>query len=318
MPPDAARIGDAIRALLAQRASDASICPSEVARTIGDADWRERMPEVRRIAGALARDGIILLTRGETVLDPDAPPGGPIRLRRGPRWQDDARDVHDGARVAQNAPMKTPAHADRPDAPPLPASPACERNRAPILDVLRVAFASRRHVLEIGSGTGQHAVHFAAAMPWLRWQSSDRPGQDLGLARRLALAALSNAPPPLDLDVAQGPWPVPASGAPRFDAAFTANTLHIMGWDAVEACFAGLGAVLGDDAVLVVYGPFNVGGAFTSDSNRDFDAMLRARDPQSGLRDLEAVDALAARIGLRLHADVAMPAHNRCLVWQRP
>ena len=214
--------------------------------------------------------------------------------------------------------MKTSAYADPSDPAPLPESPACERNRAPILDVLREAFATRRHVLEIGSGTGQHAVHFAAAMPWQHWQGSDRAGQDLGLTRRLAEAALPNTPAPLDLDVAHGPWPVAAPGTARFDAAFTANTLHIMGWDAVEACFAGLGAVLGDDAVLVVYGPFNVGGAFTSDSNRDFDAMLRARDPQSGLRDLEAVDALAARIGLRLHADVAMPAHNRCLVWQRP
>ena len=126
-------------------------------------------------------------------------------------------------------------------------------------------------------------------------------------------AHLPNTPPPLALDVLQWPWP--ATGA---DAVFTANTLHIMGWDAVQACFAGLDAVLADDATFVVYGPFNVGGGFTSDSNRDFDAMLRARDPRSGLRDLEAVDALAARIGLRLRGDIAMPAHNRCLVWQRP
>lgn len=213
--------------------------------------------------------------------------------------------------------MTMPPSACLPDSPPLPASPACERNRAPILDVLSTAFATRRRVLEIGSGTGQHAVHFAAAMPWLQWQSSDRAGQDLGLARRLAEAALANAPAPLDLDVARGPWPVRAPGAAGFDAAFTANTLHIMGWDAVETCFAGLDTALTDDATLVVYGPFNEGGAFTSDSNRDFDAMLRTRDPQSGLRDLEAVDALAARIGLRLQDDVAMPAHNRCLVWRR-
>ncbi len=90
-----------------------------------------------------------------------------------------------------------------------------------------------------------------------------------------------------------------------------------MGWAAVEACFAGLDTALAQDASLVVYGPFNIGGACTSDSNRDFDAMLRMRDPRSGLRDLEAVDALAARIGLRLQDDIAMPAHNRCLVWRR-
>ena len=193
-----------------------------------------------------------------------------------------------------------------------PFAPACERNREPILGVLQRWFADRRHVLEIGSGTGQHAVHFAAAMPWLRWQATDRAEHLDGIAAWLDEAALANAPLPLALDVARGPWP----GA-GFDAAFSANTLHIMGWPEVEACFAGLQHALAGDAVVAVYGPFNYGGDYTSASNREFDAWLKARDARSGIRDFEAVDALARAIGFVLAEDVAMPAHNRCLVWTR-
>jgi hypothetical protein len=193
-----------------------------------------------------------------------------------------------------------------------PHAPSCERNRDPILAVLREHLHARTQVLELGSGTGQHAVHFAEAMPQLTWHCSDRAGMLPGISQWLDEGALPNTPPPLELDVAAGPWP-----CARFDAAFTANTLHIMGWTDVEATFAGLDAVLAADATLVVYGPFNYGGAFTSDSNAQFDAWLRARDPRSGLRDFEAVDALARGIGLRLVADVAMPANNRCLVWRR-
>ena len=206
-----------------------------------------------------------------------------------------------------------------------PFSPACERNREPILAVLRTHFADRQEVLEIGSGTGQHAVHFAAAMPWLTWRCSDRAGYLPGIRMWLDEARLANTPPPMELDVAVGPWPAPPRKREseqehepaRFDAAFTANSLHIMGWPEVEALVAGLGTALADDATLVVYGPFNYGGAFSSDSNRAFDASLRARDPRMGIRDLEAVDALARAIGLRLVDDVAMPANNRCLVWRR-
>ena len=193
-----------------------------------------------------------------------------------------------------------------------PFSPASERNRGPILDVLRIHFAQAREVLEIGSGTGQHAVHFAAAMPWLSWQCSDRADHLPGIRAWLDDAALPNAPMPMELDVAQGPWP------PRsFDAAFSANTLHIMRWAEVEACFTGLGTALAANATLVVYGPFNYGGEFTSESNRAFDTSLKARDPQMGIRDAAAVDALAQAIGLSLVDDVAMPANNRCRVWRR-
>lgn len=124
----------------------------------------------------------------------------------------------------------------------------------------------------------------------------------------------TRTPSPLALDVLRHPWP-----ATTADAVFTANTLHIMDWSGVEAFFRGVGQVLADapDATLVVYGPFNYDARYTSDSNRDFDAWLKARDPRSGIRDFEAVDALAAAEGLCLVADVAMPANNRCLVWKR-
>ena len=178
--------------------------------------------------------------------------------------------------------------------------------------MLRGAFADRREVLEIGSGTGQHAVHFAAAMPWLIWQSSDRGDALPGIRLWLDEAALPNTPPPLELDVVAGPWP-----ARRFDAVFSANTLHIMGWPAVLAFFTGVDRVLSETGMLVVYGPFNYRGAYTSDSNRDFDAWLKARDPASAIRDFEAVDALAGDAGLALVDDIAMPANNRCLLWRR-
>ena len=193
-----------------------------------------------------------------------------------------------------------------------PYSPSCDRNREPILAVLREHFVDRHDVLEIGSGTGQHAVHFAAAMPWLRWQCSDVAANLPGIRMWLDEAALPNTPAPIELDVARGPWPTQA-----FDAVFSANSLHIMGWGDVEALFAGLDAAMAPDATLVVYGPFNYGGGYTSDSNREFDDWLKARDPRSAIRDFEAVDALASAIGLRLVDDVAMPANNRCLVWRK-
>ena len=202
-----------------------------------------------------------------------------------------------------------------------PFSPSCARNRDPILAVLREHFADRRHVLEIGSGTGQHAVHFAAAMPWLGWQCSDVAENLQGIRAWLDEARLPNTPPPIELDV-RGAWPersfdAPALDAPPFDAVFTANSLHIMGWPEVQAFFAGIDTVLVDDATLAVYGPFNYDGDYSSDSNREFDGWLKARDPRSAIRDFEAVDALARGIGLQPVADIAMPANNRTLVWRR-
>jgi len=193
-----------------------------------------------------------------------------------------------------------------------PFSPACARNREPILDVLRTQFADRRNVLEIGSGTGQHAVHFAAAMPSLVWQCSDRAEHLPGIRAWLDDAGLANTPVPIELDVARGPWPTT-----RFDAVFSANTLHIMSWTDVQALFDGIDAGLTADAAVAIYGPFNVGGRFTSDSNAAFDADLKARAAHMGLRNIEAVHALARGVGLESIADVAMPANNRCLVWRR-
>ncbi len=193
-----------------------------------------------------------------------------------------------------------------------PYAPACERNRDPILDVLRVHFADRRRVLEIGSGTGQHAVYFAAALPHLLWQTSDRIENHAGIRAWLDEADLPNTPPPLALDVNHDAWP-----EDRYDAMFSANTLHIMGWTEVERLFAGLAGVLTDDAKLAVYGPFHYGGRATSDSNARFDTALRAQAAHMGIRDFEAVDRLARGIGLQLIEDRAMPANNRCLVWRR-
>lgn len=193
-----------------------------------------------------------------------------------------------------------------------PFAPSCERNRDPILQVLSPLLGQARRVLEIGSGTGQHAVHFAAAMPWLVWQTSERAEHLPGIAQWLDEAGLANTPPPLSLDVARGPWP-----ASQFDAVFSANTLHIMDWPQVQALFAGVDGVLAARGTLAVYGPFNQGGAYTSDSNAQFDVWLKARDPASAIRDFEAVDALAQGVGLRLVDDHALPANNRLLVWQR-
>ncbi|MDP2818784.1 MAG: DUF938 domain-containing protein [Polaromonas sp.] len=192
-----------------------------------------------------------------------------------------------------------------------PSAPATDRNREPILDVLRERFADRRQVLEIGSGTGQHAAYFAAALPWLRWQASDVARNLAGIALWLNEARLANTPAPIEVDMRHA-WP-----DLTFDAVFSANTLHIMGWPEVQRLFAELGRRMPPGGLLTVYGPFNYGGQFTSDSNACFDASLRAGNPASGLRDFEEVNTLAVRAGLVLLDDHAMPANNRCITWQR-
>jgi len=193
-----------------------------------------------------------------------------------------------------------------------PFSESCVQNREPILAVLRELFADRRHVLEVGSGTGQHAVYFGAELSHLVWQTADVPQHHAGIRLWLAEAGLANVLPPLELDVNQGNW---RSG--RYDAVFSANTLHIMSWPEAEKFFAGVGEVLEAGGILAVYGPFNYGGRYTSESNARFDAWLKARDPASGVRDFEAVDAQARAQGLSLLRDIAMPANNRTLVWRR-
>jgi SAM-dependent methyltransferase len=196
--------------------------------------------------------------------------------------------------------------------PDLPFSAAAERNREPILAALKPRLAGCRLVLEIGSGTGQHAEYFAAAMPAVCWQCSDLVENLPGLRARLDAADLANTPPPIALDVRDRPWPING-----IDVLYSANTLHIMGWPEVEALFAGMQDALAAQALLAIYGPFNHGGRFTSDSNAAFDAALRAADPRRGIRDVEAVDALARAAGFLLQDDIAMPANNRLLVWRR-
>jgi SAM-dependent methyltransferase len=184
-----------------------------------------------------------------------------------------------------------------------PFSEACERNRAPILAVLKRVFADRRRVLEIGSGTGQHAAYFAPELPHLVWLASDVAENLPGIR-----AWGSN---PIELDVGK-PWPEVDA-----DAVFSANTCHIMSWPQVEGLFAGVGRLLPAGGVFALYGPFNYHGEHTSESNARFDAMLRARDPASGLRDLDDIQRLAQAAGLGLAEDNAMPANNRLLVFQK-
>jgi cyclopropane fatty-acyl-phospholipid synthase-like methyltransferase len=193
-----------------------------------------------------------------------------------------------------------------------PFAPACERNRDPILSVLRAHFADRTRVLEIGSGTGQHAVHFAAALPFLVWQTSDVAENLRGIRAWLDEAKLPNTPAPIELDVTGDDWP-----DAKYDAIFSANTLHIMSWSEVGKFFAAIARVATSDAKLAIYGPFNYDGQFTSASNAAFDESLKARSPHMGIRDKAAVDALARDAGFVLVDDAAMPANNRTLVWQR-
>ncbi|MEO3679916.1 DUF938 domain-containing protein [Rheinheimera fenheensis] len=191
----------------------------------------------------------------------------------------------------------------------LPFSQACENNKAPILAVLQQAFADCTNVLEIGSGTGQHAVHFAENLPHLNWQASDQAVYLPDLTERLRRAALPNLPLPLQLDVTED-----ALAAQKFDALFTANTLHIMPWPVVQQLFARLNDFCSAEATLCIYGPFNYNGRFTSSSNQAFDASLKSRDPKMGIRDIEAVLPLAQQQGFTLQQDIAMPANNR-LLW---
>ncbi len=196
--------------------------------------------------------------------------------------------------------------------PDKPFSPACERNRIPILNVLRPLFAEVDLVLEIGSGTGQHAVFFAEQMPHLTWQTTDLAENHSAIRMWVEEAALPNVRPPLLLDAHADTWPID-----RVDAVFTANTLHIVSWPSVEKMLAGVSRVLKVGGLFCVYGPFSYDGRHTSETNARFDLSLRARDPCSGIREFERVCELAARNGLTLQDDQTMPANNRLLVFRK-
>lgn len=193
-----------------------------------------------------------------------------------------------------------------------PFSVACDRNAGPILEVLETEFRSARDVLEIGSGTGQHAVRFAGALRHLAWQTSDLEQNHPGIRAWLDDAGLPNAIQPLALDVVTADLP-----AQSYSAVFSANTAHIMGEHAVAAMFALVGKVLVPGGAFCLYGPFREGGRFSSPSNADFDASLRRQDPRMGIRDIEMLDALAAQNGLCRKARYAMPANNEVLVWEQ-
>lgn len=193
----------------------------------------------------------------------------------------------------------------------LPFSSACERNKIPILEVLQEVFPTQGKILEIGSCSGQHLVFFADYFPGLTWQASDRAEYLGGLAARLKLEGSKNTLEPIELDVL-GHWPERV-----YDAVYSANTAHIMGWDAVCGMFAGLEFHLAPGGPFCLYGPFNMGGRFTANSNEEFDHELRTRSPEMGLRDLEGLESLAQRHQMTLVKKFAMPANNHVLVFRR-
>ena len=195
-------------------------------------------------------------------------------------------------------------------------SPSAERNREPILTVLREVLPATGRVLEIASGTGQHAVCFAGALPGLDWQPSD-PDADAraSIAAWVAHAGLANVRTPLALDVHQADWGVHAPD--KLDAVVCINMIHISPWSATQALFAGASHHLADGGVLYLYGPYKRGGAQTSPSNDAFDQQLRSRDPAWGVRDMEAVVALGASVGLVCDEPIAMPANNFSLIFRK-
>jgi len=193
----------------------------------------------------------------------------------------------------------------------LPYSEACERNKAPILERLLHLLPPKGRVLEIGSGTGQHLVYFAPRFPGLSWQPTEQADQLDGLGARIREEGSLNILPPIELDVLQA-WPN------RFyDAVYSSNTSHIMAWREVGRMFAGVGERLRAGAAFLIYGPFNENGQFTADSNAEFDRQLRQRDPEMGLRDIEALASLAKSHQMSLENQAGLPANNQLLVFRK-
>ncbi|WP_229156699.1 DUF938 domain-containing protein [Fluctibacter halophilus] len=192
----------------------------------------------------------------------------------------------------------------------LPFSQACENNKQPILAHLQVHFADCQQVLEIGSGTGQHACHFAPALPHLVWQTSDQPHYHEGIRAWLTAYPRDNLRQPLSFTVGQDPWP-----APGIDGVFSANTAHIMQPDEVNVLMQMIACHLPANGVFCQYGPFCFDGQYSSDSNRAFDQQLRSQG-YGGVRDVEELQAWGA--GLQLQEVLALPANNHLLVWRKP
>ena len=191
-------------------------------------------------------------------------------------------------------------------------SQACENNKDYILEILGRHLSAPAEILEIASGTGQHAVHFAKHLSHLTWQATELPVYVESLNKRILLAGLENLPPVFALDVNHYQW---YCGTPSH--VFTANSLHIMAESSVKAFFTGVGKQLAPDGLLLIYGPFKYHNGFTSESNASFDLWLKARDPVSGIRDFETVNDYAAKADLVFVEDNAMPANNQLLVWRK-
>ena len=193
-----------------------------------------------------------------------------------------------------------------------PFAESCQQNQAAILNIIQPLLKDRQSVLEIGSGTGQHAVYFAAEMPHLHWQTSDRTENHHGISLWLEEANNANIYPPIPLDVSHDAFP-----KQKFDAIFTANTLHIMSQDDVRSFFQNIASCMHTEGILLAYGPFNYNGKYTSDSNAQFDHWLKSRNTNSGIKDFEWVNKLAKTAGLKIVKDYAMPANNRILYWKK-
>jgi len=198
-----------------------------------------------------------------------------------------------------------------------PYSGSCEQNRDPILMVLKELLATtpataEKIILEVGSGTGQHAVYFAEALPNITWQCSDQQQYHSGIQSWLDDAKLPNVLPPISLNVSEDTWPTN-----EFDLLYSANVMHIMHWQNVVDLFASGTKCLKPDGLMVCYGPFNFEGKYTSTSNAQFDQSLRMRDPESGIRNFEDLQQLAEKAGLTFMRDYEMPANNHILVWQK-
>ena len=193
-----------------------------------------------------------------------------------------------------------------------PFSQACENNKQPILDILSGVFTNQKHVLEIGSGSGQHAVYLAKNLPTITWQTSDLLINHLGINQWIDDFYIPNIKRPIVVDLAQD-HPI----LDKVDTIFTANTLHIISWPLVQNFFKLVEEQLPSEGILCIYGPFNYQGKYTSESNANFDIWLKTRDKDSGIRDIEAVCQLATKSGLSLKEDIAMPANNRILVFNK-
>ena len=191
----------------------------------------------------------------------------------------------------------------------LPFAEAAEQNKTVIFEVIKPYLSG--DVLEIGSGTGQHAVFFAGQLPGIRWQTSDLESNLPVIEAWVRNSKLENLPPPIALDVL-GKWP-----QQQFDMVYLANCFHIMDEAAVAKSVEGAATCLKPDGVFAVYGPFNYAGSYTSESNERFDAFLKSHDSRSGIRDFEWMDKMANRVNLALLQDVDMPANNRCLIWKK-